>query len=73
MAEKKRAAVYMCEDLGISRERPRLEALIREASKKPRPFEAVFIYNSSVLGTPEEAQDAVSRLTELGIEVIFVT
>jgi hypothetical protein len=73
MAEKKRAAAYVCEDIGISRKRPQLEALIRKASKKPKPFDAVFIYNSSVLGTPEEAEDAVSRLSELGIEVKFVT
>ena len=73
MAAKKRAAAYICEDLGISRKRPQLEALIQEASKKPKPFEAVFIYNSRVLETPEEAEDAVSRLTGLGIEVMFVT
>ena len=70
MAKKKQVATYVSENQGESHERPALKRLIAEAAKKSREFDTVKIDNISVLGTPDEAQNAIARFRELGIEVI---
>ena len=70
--QKTRAAAYVAEPLKPGEPRPQLEKLIQAASTKPRPFDVVVVYNRSILGTIQEANDALARITEHGIEVHFV-
>ena len=72
MAEKKQAAMYLSENQGNSQDRPGLERLIKEAGQESRGFDAVVIHSTTVLGTPEEARNAIAKFTELGIEVMTV-
>ena len=67
-----RAAAYVAEPLKPGEPRPQMEKLIQAASKHPRPFDVVLVYNRSILGTIQEANDAMARITEHGIEVHFV-
>ena len=67
--EKRRAALYASEMIGISGHKPELEKLIREASQTPRPFDVVIVYSMPVLGTPEEIRNTIARLAEFGVSV----
>ena len=67
-----RAVAYAAKPLKPGEPRPQLEKLIQAASTKPRPFDVVVVYNRNILGTIREANDALARITEHGIEVHFV-
>lgn len=67
---RKRAAAYTTEHPGVHRPRPELEALIREAARRPRPFDVVMVQRIDMLGTPEDAHSAVARLAEFGVDLI---
>ena len=64
------AATYASKDLGVSIDRPELEALITRAAADPRPFEALIVWRADVLGTPQDAQSVLARLAEHGVRVI---
>ena len=72
MAKKKRAAMYLSEIIGRHGERPQLEALLRKAATRPRPFDVVIAYSPEILGTPEDIEIARARLSEHCVELEFV-
>ena len=52
------------------RKRPReLRRLLRQARRKPRPFDVLIVSTMAVLGTPSQARAVVEELSALGIEV----
>ena len=76
--QRKRAATY-ARDMSLDgpnqinlagRERPpELRKLLREAARRPRPFDTVIVYNMRVLGRPEQAEETVRELASRGVNV----
>lgn len=67
-----RFAAYAAENVPPGQRRPELEEIIRQASSPSRTFDAVVVYSRWVLGTEREQDDAIARLSEHGVPVIFV-
>ena len=68
---QKRGAIYAGEENGRSGPRPKLEEMIRQAAKRPRPFDMVMVYSPRVLGSPEDVKSTIARFEEHGVEVRF--
>ena len=47
----------------------KLQGLLDQAAKVPRPFETVIVATPAVLGRPEEAQEVVDHLAQFGITI----
>ena len=67
----KKAAAYIAENVKPGDPRPQLEEIIDKAAQNPRPFDVVLVTSRWVLGTENEADNAMARLQEHGIEVEF--
>ena len=67
----KKAVVYIAEAVKPGDPRPKLEDIITKAAQKPRPFDVVVITSRWILGTEDEANNAIARLQEHGVNVEF--
>lgn len=48
---------------------PKLDRLLKRAAKIPRPFDTLFVATAAVLGTPQDAQEIIDKLSQYGVTV----
>ena len=67
----KKAVAYLEEAVRPGDTKQQLEEIITNAAKNPRPFDVTVIASRWMLGTEDEADNAIARLQEHGIKVEF--